>query len=587
MSDFDLKKDLDPFMWGVRIGKRLFEGGAKRAERKRLEEEIRHTKKTGLPSPETAIGRKAREALEAEQEKLRNPPPVHGTARWGTQADAEHLIGSRPGHELLLGFLIQGEQPTGTPIVARYPGHLLTVAATGQGKSVTQIIANLITYRGSVVVIDPKGELYDITAEHRRQFGKVFRLAPLARAGEPPSDHYNPLDELGDERERGNRARRLAEMLIVRQSDKGAAESAYFENEGINLLVALIMAVIEVSEIEQTPEDKTLTEVRRILALPLKGDRVARSEPGKPPSGPQIEYFEDTLRVLAACGKSRLVQQQLASFANMPEKQLGSFISEINANLAFLDGHLGFEEVMAKSDFRFADIAHEPTTIYLTIPFKDMGTSYRYLRAMIGQAFGALEEQRDAKNASVLFILDEFAALKDMPFMREAVAQMRSSGAWFWFFVQDIAQLEATYGKWAEVFLSQTDYQIFFGAVNDGHTKKYVSTALGVQTFAYRNASVNWGHNVGGNTNSNESEAVLQPGSRGDGLNTGLSVNINQPVVLAPKPLLTPFEVGTFLGARRPGEMHPSTAIVFAKLAGGYPLKIQRMHWNEMFGPKG
>jgi type IV secretion system protein VirD4 len=261
--EFDPKKEFEPLVWGWRLGKRLFEAGNKRAERKRLEEEIRHTKTTGLPSPDTAIGRRAREALEAEQEKLRNPPPVHGTARWGTQADAEHMIGVRPGNELLLGFLIQGEQATGIPIVARYPGHLLTVAATGQGKSATQIIANLITYRGSMVVIDPKGELYDITGEHRRQFGKVFRLAPLARAGEPPSNHYNPLDELGDERERGNRARRLAEMLIVRQSDKGAAESAYFENEAINLLVALIMAVIELCELEQTPEDKTLTARRQ------------------------------------------------------------------------------------------------------------------------------------------------------------------------------------------------------------------------------------------------------------------------------------------------------------------------------------
>lgn len=588
MFEFDLKKDMEPLIFGWRLGKKVVDARRKAKERKQLEREISHTKQTGLPAPDSEIGRKAREVLAAEEEKLRNPPPVHGSARWGEAADAELMIGTRPGAELLLGFLMQGDEDTGVPIVARYPGHLLTVAATGQGKSATQIIANLITYRGSIVVIDPKGELYDITGEHRRQFGKVFRLAPLARAGDPPSDHYNPLDELGDERERGNRARRLAEMLIVRQSDKGAAESAYFENEAINLLVALIMAVIEFSELEQNDQDKTLTEVRRILALPLRGDRPSPKDDPKQPAAkaPKVEYFEDALRDLAALGKSRLVRQQLASFANMPEKQLGSFISEINSNLAFLDGHVGFEEVLSKSDFHFADLAKEPTTVYLTVPFKDMATSFRYLRAMIGQAFGALEEQRDAQQASVLFILDEFPALKDMQFMHEAVAQMRSSGAWFWFFVQDIAQLQATYGKHAEVFLSQTDHQIFFGAVNDSHTKKYISTSLGVETFAYRDGSVSWGHNVGGNTSTSESDAVMQPGNRGNGHSTGQSVNINNPVVLAPKPLLTPFEVGTFLGARRPNEAHPSTSIVFSKKAGGYPLKVRRMHWNEVFAPK-
>lgn len=98
------------------------------------------------------------------------------------------------------------------------------------------------------------------------------------------------------------------------------------------------------------------------------------------------------------------------------------------------------------SDFLFRDLADAScgaTTVYLTIPLKEMHISFRFLRAMIGCAFAALEEQRDAEDASVLFVLDEFAALRDMTFMRDAVAQMRSSGAWFWFFVQDVTQLEA------------------------------------------------------------------------------------------------------------------------------------------------
>lgn len=569
----DLNDSLNAMKTGWRIGQWLVEGWRKRAERKRVEREIRHTQRTGLPSPDTAVGRKAREVAQAEQDKLKAPPPVHGTARWGTVADAPSMVGVQPGRELFLGFLMENGCDTRTPLVARYPGHLLTVAGTGQGKSATQIVFNLLTYTGSVVVVDPKGELYDLTAERRRQFGKVFRLAPLARSGEPPSDRYNPLDELGDARELGNRARRLAEMLMVRQGDKGAAEAAYFENEAINLLTAIIMGVVEITEAPESRAQRTLAEVRRICSLPLLGDRDSRDD--------KAEYFEDVLQLFAHTGKSRLVRQQCASFAGYTAKQLASFISEINSNLAFFDGHLGFEEATAASDFRFEDLAKEPTTVYLTIPLKDMGTSFRFLRAMIGQAFTALEEQRDAREASVLFILDEFPALKDMPFMREAVAQMRSAGAWFWFFVQDVAQLEAVYGRWADVFLSQTDYQIFFGAVNDGKTKKHISTTLGVGTYAYRDAQLNWGYTVGENTSSNS--GPMQPGNQGDGRNVGQSININTPVVLAPKPLLTPFEVGTFLGERRAGETHASTSIIFAKPAGGYPLMARRVHWRAMF----
>ena len=192
--------------------------------------------------------------------------------------------------------------------------------------------------------------------------------------------------------------------------------------------------------------------------------------------------------------KNPYISKQGSAFYGMDPELLGSFLSEINSNLAFFDGHPGYGEVTAKSDFLFADLAKTPTTVYLTIPLQKMNTEFRFLRAMVGMAFVALKEQRDATEASVLFVLDEFAALRDMPFMRDAVAQMRSSGAWFWFFVQDVAQLEGVYNDWSHVFLSQTDHQIFFGATSDPQTKWHISTNLGVGTFAFNDPSISWGH---------------------------------------------------------------------------------------------
>ncbi|WP_410052328.1 type IV secretory system conjugative DNA transfer family protein [Bradyrhizobium sp. SZCCHNRI1029] len=46
-------------------------------------------------------------------------------------------------------------------------GHLLTLAPTRSGKSVTTIIPNLLRYRGSAVFLDPKGDLYEATSAWR------------------------------------------------------------------------------------------------------------------------------------------------------------------------------------------------------------------------------------------------------------------------------------------------------------------------------------------------------------------------------------------------------------------------------------
>ena len=98
----------------------------------------------------------------------RDPNPVapkthtsrwrHACGRWGGGAA---LKGGDDG--LLLGW--QGGQ------MLRYggDGHLITVAATRSGKGVGAIMPNLLSYPGSVVVTDPKGENYYVTARYRRE----------------------------------------------------------------------------------------------------------------------------------------------------------------------------------------------------------------------------------------------------------------------------------------------------------------------------------------------------------------------------------------------------------------------------------
>ena len=74
--------------------------------------------------------------------------------------------------------------------------HLLTVAGTRAGKGASLIIPNLLLYAGSVLAIDPKGELARITGRRRAELGKLVVLDPFGENGRCPSGSYNPLDEL-------------------------------------------------------------------------------------------------------------------------------------------------------------------------------------------------------------------------------------------------------------------------------------------------------------------------------------------------------------------------------------------------------
>lgn len=88
-------------------------------------------------------------------------------------------------------------------------------APTGAGEGVGIVIPTLLTYPGSTVVLDVKGENYEKTAGRRQQLGdRVFKFAPYAK--DRCSHRYNPFDEVAaaPERRRFSEALRLANSLV-------------------------------------------------------------------------------------------------------------------------------------------------------------------------------------------------------------------------------------------------------------------------------------------------------------------------------------------------------------------------------------
>lgn len=204
-------------------------------------------------------GQQEREAL------LASPPPIHGSGAWATAADLGAFLRGREAFDtpssLLLGaFGGDGGEPSQF-VHWDDDGHLLTVAPTRSGKAVTTIIPNLLRYRGSAVVIDPKGELYEATSRWRREnVGPVYRLAPFdsgsdrASAGFPRHG-YNPLSRIRTQSD----ARSLAELMFPR--DPRSPE--FFVEDAVALVTATILFVLD----EAPAEHHTIAMVRKVLSL--------------------------------------------------------------------------------------------------------------------------------------------------------------------------------------------------------------------------------------------------------------------------------------------------------------------------------
>jgi type IV secretion system protein VirD4 len=313
--------------------------------------------------------------------------------------------------------------PTLDPILHTASGHLLTIAPTGSGKGVGCIVPTLLRYPGPVIVIDPKGENYAVTAERRRALGqRVVVLDPMGITDADDPGALNPLDLVDPESEHAiDDAAALASLLSggVEREDP---RNLFWYQRGAQLLTGVIQYVA----VDAPPSRRNLAEVRRLLNLPADDFAAIASTQMTKSSDPDVRQVAGTL-------------------ANPASEMIGSILAMSQNSLGFLRGRL-LADATSTSSFDLEDVtAGEPLSIYLVIPPDKLESHRNLLRLWIGVLMSALMRRRAPVPRSTLLILDEAAQLGPLEQLRQAITLMRGYGVQTWSFWQDVSQLENLY----------------------------------------------------------------------------------------------------------------------------------------------
>jgi type IV secretion system protein VirD4 len=406
-----------------------------------------------------------------------------GTAAWST--DPGHWryeplgnAGSaiHGGHFLLLGE--QWNNP-GFLHVRAPRQHMLSIAPTRSGKGVSLIIPNLLTYRGSVLVIDPKGENAWITADRRRALGqKTVIVDPWnevnriygSKAGieEKSIGRFNPLSILdpGSDEFVEDLAY-LAHALIITES----AHQPYFDNAARELWAGLMAYVVE------NPAYAPYASLELARKLLMKSN----------------EELERTIQTAIDLGSDRVAAKKLGQFKDF--KQLTSIMSVISSartQTDFLD-YPNLNQSMNSSDFSFDELCAGNVSIYLVLPPDKLQSCARWLRLMVSIAIRAVTRRgsQSPLGLPVLFMLDEFGTIGRLEAVAQAYGLMAGRGMILWAFAQDLNQLNHDYPKEWETFISNSQAITCF-AVMDNFTAEYVSKKLGIKTIQQPNVSTTY-----------------------------------------------------------------------------------------------
>ena len=350
--------------------------------------------------------------------------------------------------------------------------HMLTIASARSGKGSAVIVPNLIHYPGSVIAIDPKGELATITAS-RRGFGsdkvkhclkqKVYIFDPENIVRNHVGCCWNPLDELDlTDPLLWATIERISSVIIPLNDDP---QASFFTNHARTLLTAIIAHVLEC----EAPERRNLIYVRKLI---MEGDieyyNLALQE-GNHFSDPQEALLNFMSQNNAHGGK---ISRTAFSFQNKAVETKTSITATLEEQTGFLD-HPGLEQYLQKSNLSLASIKQEPTTLYVCIKDTSLSTPLvKIMTLFVDLAIVALAGDITQKpKYNVLFVLDEFPTLGRSESIEKGMGLIAGYGITLWPIVQNISQLEALYPKSYKTFLTNTRGIQFFGALEDDNLK--------------------------------------------------------------------------------------------------------------------
>lgn len=381
---------------------------------------------------------------------------TYGSARWASEREvrAAGMFGDRG---VFLGRLDRNY------LRHEGPEHVMAFAPTRSGKGVGLVVPTLLSWTGSVVVHDIKGENWTLTAGWRSKFSHCLLFNPT----DARSARWNPLFEVRRGAHEVRDVQNIADILV---DPEGALERRnHWEKTSHSLLVGTILHVL------YAEEEKTLARVASFL------------------SDPKQSFVETLKRMMATnhLGTKEAAKVHpvvAASARDLLNKSDNERSGVLSTALSFLSLYRDptVAAVTSDCDWRIADLleAERPVSLYLVVPPSDLSRTKPLVRLILNQVGRRLTEQlplgAGADRRQLLLMLDEFPALGRLDFFETALAFLAGYGVRAFLIAQSLNQIVKAYGENNSV-LDNCHVRVAF-ATNDERTAKRISDALGTAT---------------------------------------------------------------------------------------------------------
>lgn len=374
---------------------------------------------------------------------------VHGDAQWATEGTLRKAkLRAKKG-------LLLGRTGVRNYLVADDFQHVLLFAPTGSGKGVGFVIPNMLYWEESMVCHDIKLENYELGSGYRNK--KMGQPCYVWNPADPNghSHCYNPLDWLSDKPgQLVDDVQKICNLVLPEQE--------FWQNEARSLLLGIILYLAAVPE--------KLTSFGEVVRT-MRSDDVVYN----------LAVVLDTIG-----GKIHPVSyMNIAAFLQKADKERSGVVSTMNSGLELWANPL-IDTATASSDFDLQTLKKEKQTIFCGVTPDNLQRLEPLLKVFYQQATDFLTRQipQPDEPYGVLFMMDEFPSLGEMPQFQVGIAYFRGYRVKLFLIVQDTQQLKGIYEEAGmNSFLSNSYYRVTFSA-NNIETANMISQLVGNKTVA-------------------------------------------------------------------------------------------------------
>lgn len=271
----------------------------------------------------------------------------------------------------------------------------------------------------------------------------------------------------------------------------------FFENSAENLLAALVMW-----ERYHHGDNASLRNIRAELSAPTTYDKDGKLTGG----------LLFTLQCMAKCEHAAISNTGARLLARLTDKNSQAtsaqdVIDTVLASTRFLDDPRIGADMRRGGAISFGELHTKITSIYLILPAHELVAQAKWLRLFINIALRKLYQNPPIKPKlpPVLILLDEFGNLGWLSQIETALNLSRSYRIQLWAFLQNLAQLKASYkDKWESFFTGA-------GAVTSFKTGDMETAEQLAKIYGNREETVPTQTPTGGTSNTPQATPLIRP----------------------------------------------------------------------------